>query len=102
MIQIDISKEEYGNPYRVMYRWINIEIQDLMAMKDCTSSIIKIEKIIREKKSEVIDLREYRTSLIEDKITVKGLWAKITGKTVTEEQVAAQIVALEAEIEDWS
>ena len=56
-----------------------------MAMKDCTSSIIKIEKIIREKKSEVIDLREYRTSLIEDKITVKGLWAKITGKTVTEE-----------------
>lgn len=51
MISVDIGKDEYGNPYRVMYRWIQIEIQDLMAMKDCTSGVTRIEKTIRELKS---------------------------------------------------
>ncbi len=84
MISVDMGMDEYGNPYRVMYRWIQIEIQDLMAMKDCTSGVTRIEKTIREQKSQIAELIEYREALVQGKTTVKGLWAKITGNVETE------------------
>lgn len=84
MIDVDIGKNEYGNPYRVMYRWLAPEVQDLMAMKDCTSGVTRIEKIIRDLKSEIEELTEYRASLLQGKTTVKGLWAKITGNVETD------------------
>jgi hypothetical protein len=39
--------EEYANPYQVMYRWIQLEIQDLYAMKDCTAGIPTVEDTIK-------------------------------------------------------
>jgi len=44
------ASEDYGNPYRVMYRWIVNEIQDLLAWKECYTSIHKIENIVKEER----------------------------------------------------
>jgi hypothetical protein len=65
-----------------------------MAMKDCTSGVTRIDKIIRELKSQIAELTEYRAALVQGKTTVKGLWAKITGNVETDTQVQTRIVAL--------
>ena len=47
-----------GNPYRIMYRWILQEIQELNAMRDCTNGLTKIESIVKDLKAQIFDLRE--------------------------------------------
>lgn len=64
-----------------------------MAMKDCTSGVTRIEKIIRDLQSEIVELTEYRASLIQGKTTIKGLWAKISGNVESDTQVQARINA---------
>ena len=70
-----------------MYRWIVNEIQDLLAWKECYSAIYKIENTIKDLREKVKDLRDFHSSLSQNKTTLKGLWLKIIREEVTDVQV---------------
>ena len=50
--------EEIGNPYRLMFQWIEMEVQELGALKDSIDSLKNVEKQITKVKQTKADYSE--------------------------------------------
>ena len=40
--------ERLGNPYKLMYKWIQYEISNLMAMKECIDGLSKVTERVKK------------------------------------------------------
>ena len=56
---IDTVASQMGNPYKLIQDWIQVEIYDLIGLKESIESIYMIEKKIADTKSDINSLKEY-------------------------------------------
>lgn len=56
-------------------------------MRDCTGGIRFVEKVIKDINSKIVSDREYAKDIREDNLSIRGIWAKVKGEKMTEDQV---------------
>ena len=56
---IDTVATQMGNPYKLIQDWIQVEIYDLLGMKENIESVYIIEKKIADTKNEINGLKDY-------------------------------------------
>ena len=93
--------KELGNPYRLMFNWIQIEIQELNALKASIDSLKTIEKKIRDLKEEAADYKTELNDVTQGRTTIKSIWKAIIRQTPTQEELIRRIELTEKDIEDW-
>ena len=52
-----------GNPYKLIQDWINVEIYDLIGLKESIESVQQIDKKIADAKTEANKLKQYQVDL---------------------------------------
>jgi len=90
-----------SNPYRVMYRWIQIELNGLRAIKDSIDGIKRVEKKIKEIKTKLVDLKVHYTNVEQKKTSMKTLWMKVRRSTVKASDIQLQINVAQDELDQW-
>lgn len=83
--------EELGNPYRLMFQWIQIEVQELHALKESIDSLKNIDKIILSLKSETNDLKTELNDLAAGRTTIKSIWKAVIRQTPTQDELIRRI-----------
>lgn len=56
---IDTIAKQMGNPYKLIQDWIQVEIYDLIGLKESIESVYWIDKKIADTKSDINSLKEY-------------------------------------------
>ena len=90
-----------GNPYRTMYHWINIEVQELHALRESIHSLKGIERKINSIKKDMNEKKTELNDMAAGKTTFKSVIRTITFSKITQDQLVRQIETCEKEIENW-
>ena len=98
---IDAVSKQMGNPYKLIQDWIQIEIYDLIGLKESIESVHYIDKKIADIKTEINKLKEYVTDLQNGKTTLMTIWRAISGRKMTADECLQRIISLEEEAVAW-
>lgn len=93
--------EDLGNPYRLMFQWIQMEVQELHALRDSIESLKNVEKTIVKIKDTKNDYSTELNDMQLGRTTLKSVWKSITRQTLTTEELMRRIEECEKDIEDW-
>jgi len=92
---IDTVANQMGNPYKLIMDWIQIEIYDLIGLKESIESVHTIDKKIATTKEEINKLKRYQVDLQNEKTTLLTVWRTVTGRKMTREDCCERIIELE-------
>ena len=69
--------EDLGNPYRLVFQWIQMEVQELYALRDSIESLKSVEKQILKLKDTKNDYSVELNDLQLGRTTFKSVWKTI-------------------------
>ena len=92
---VDSIANDMGNPYKLIQDWINVEIYDLIGLKESIESVQQIDKKIADAKTEANKLKQSQVDLQNDKISLTTLWRAVTGRKMNLDECAQRIIRLE-------
>ena len=98
---VDTVANQMGNPYKLIMDWIQIEIYDLVGLKESIESVHWIDKKIADTKAEVNKLKSYQVDLQNDKTTLRTIWRTVTGRRMSVEECLERIIELEEAALAW-